>query len=97
MRRTRSFRRHTIRRVATGPLFRLDPSLLWIKSNPNARWGSGNPCYGDSGGPAFVTGSPTVMGVVSFGKDPTCQNGEGYARVDTLSARSFLAAFVALP
>ena len=81
-----------VRRMATAPLYRLDPAVLWIRGNLNAAWADGSQCNGDSGGPVFLGDTDTVVGVHSFGNEP-CHNVSGNVRLDTRSARSFLASY----
>jgi hypothetical protein len=81
-----------VRRLATGPLYRLDPAVLWIRGNLNAAWAVGSTCNGDSGGPDFLGTSNTIVSVHSFGNEP-CHNVTGNVRLDTAPARSFLATY----
>ncbi len=86
-----------VRRMATGPLYRLDPAVLWIRGNLNAAWAVGSTCNGDSGGPDFLGTSNTIVSVHSFGNEP-CHNVTGNVRLDTAPARAFLAPYgVPLP
>jgi len=39
-------------------------------------------CYGDSGGPLFVSDQQTIVGVTSFGIAPMCRGPGYYQRVD---------------
>lgn len=88
---TIDFNRH----VATTPFKKLDPAILWTHGNPNDVHGTGGACFGDSGGPAFLSG--TVVAVQSFGATDHCGVTEGSVRVDTAQAREFLGQFLALP
>lgn len=64
-------------------------------SGPNGSGRTGS-CRGDSGGPVLHGDSDVVVGVQSFG-EVSC-TGASYAyRLDTPSARAFLAGFAALP
>jgi Trypsin. len=85
-----------LRRVAFGPMAKLDPELVWIKGNVNSAWGDGGVCSGDSGGPDFLGSASTIVSVHSFGQYP-CHNLNASARLDTPTARQFLSAFVPLP
>lgn len=82
------------RRFATGTFNALTKSWLKISMNPST--GDGGTCYGDSGGPHFLGDSNIVVSVTVTG-DITCRATDVTYRVDTVSARSYLAAFVNLP
>ena len=84
--------------VATGALNALDPAWLRVSENP-AR-GNGGTCYGDSGGPNFLgAGSTetTIIAGTTITGDAVCRATNVDYRLDTSSARSFLARFVQLP
>ena len=53
---------------------------------------SGGSCFGDSGGPLFYTYGDTeyVVGITSFGMNPTCSGTGFYFRTDTNYARDFI-------
>ncbi|MCJ7825463.1 MAG: trypsin-like serine protease [Anaerolineales bacterium] len=53
---------------------------------------SGGSCFGDSGGPLFYTyeGTEYVVGITSFGMNPTCSGTGFYFRTDTASAQDFI-------
>ncbi len=70
--------------------------LLFLNGNPNAAWGDGGTCFGDSEGPVFEGSGPVIVAVFSFMQDP-CHNTEGNVRLDTVSARSFVGQVVELP
>ncbi len=74
----------------------LNPS--WIRLSMHEQQGDGGACYGDSGGPNFVTlnGVMLLAGDTVTGDTPCYATNVAY-RTDTDSARSFLAPFVALP
>lgn len=86
------------RRVSVGSFSALNKNWLRLSMNP-AR-GDGGTCYGDSGGPNFAGAGATetnmVVGVTSTGDVP-CRATNVIYRVDTPSAREFLAQFVTLP
>ncbi len=76
----------------------LTPAWLTLPMTPSN--GNGGTCYGDSGGPHFIhldgveteiVASITVLG------DAPCKATDKTYRMDTESARSFLAGFVDLP
>jgi len=64
-----------------------------ISENPAT--GNGGTCYGDSG-PNFL-GSTDVIAATTITGDSVCRSTNVDYRLDTVSARQFLAGFVALP
>jgi secreted trypsin-like serine protease len=87
-----------VRYVTTGTLNSLTPSWLRISMNPST--GNGGTCYGDSGGPNFLGAGATETNIVAgttITGDTFCRSTNVDYRMDTPSARGFLAAFVALP
>jgi V8-like Glu-specific endopeptidase len=89
-----SFNYQDVRYVATGSVNSITPS--WIRASMNPATGDGGTCYGDSGGPNFVGGSNVIGGITITG-DATCRATNVDYRLDTASARSFLAQYAALP
>ena len=83
-----------VRMVATGTLNSINPSWLRISMNPST--GNGGTCYGDSGGPNFL-GSTNVIAAITITGDAICRSTNVDYRLDTASARTFLAKYVALP
>ena len=83
-----------VRRYATSGSQTLSTSDLRL--NEDAAHGFGGACSHDSGGPAFVGNSDVVAGEVSGLRDDCGTTYFAY-RLDTDSARSFLANYVALP
>jgi secreted trypsin-like serine protease len=83
-----------IRMVATGTLNAINPSWLRISMNPST--GNGGTCYGDSGGPNFL-GTTNVIAATTITGDAICRSTNVDYRLDTTSARTFLAQYVALP
>jgi hypothetical protein len=77
-----------LRRRADSPVTRVTRSTLVLSTR------TAGPCLGDSGGPQLV--GDTVLSVTSAGAKDCSGTAEGY-RLDTASARAFLAGFVALP
>jgi len=63
----------------------------------NHATGEGGVCFGDSGGPRFLEGNPTVVLAVTSWVDAACRATDFNQRVDTPSARGFLGQFVSLP
>jgi secreted trypsin-like serine protease len=83
-----------VRGVATGTLNAVNPAWLRISMNPAT--GNGGTCYGDSGGPNFVGTSATIAATTITG-DAVCRSTNVDYRLDTASARGFLAQYVTLP
>jgi hypothetical protein len=67
-----------------------------LKLSENATLGFGGACGHDSGGPAFVGNGAVIAGEVTALQDD-CGATYILYRVDTDSARSFLANYVSLP
>lgn len=85
-----------VRKVSVSEFGALKPTWLQLLMNTNAT-GTGGDCYGDSGGPKFLTSDPTtVLATVTSG-DYVCRATTVDYRLDTPSARAFLGQFVALP
>jgi secreted trypsin-like serine protease len=83
-----------VRMRATGTLNATNRSWLRISGNPST--GNGGTCYGDSGGPNFLGTTQTVAAITITG-DAVCRATNVTYRLDTESARSFLAEYVQLP
>jgi V8-like Glu-specific endopeptidase len=83
-----------VRGVATGTLNSINNSWLRISMNPSH--GDGGTCYGDSGGPNFL-GSSDVIAATTITGDSVCRSTNVDYRLDTASARNFLARYVGLP
>ena len=83
-----------VRMVATGTLNSINPAWLRISMNPST--GNGGTCYGDSGGPNFL-GRTDVVAATTITGDAVCRSTNVVYRLDTSSARSFLASYVTLP
>jgi hypothetical protein len=84
--------------VASGTLNAVTPSFLRISQN--ASTGNGGTCYGDSGGPNFLgagSGETNIVAGTTITGDTACRSTNVDYRLDTASARSFLADYVALP
>lgn len=77
-----------LRRRADSPVKRVSRSTLVLSTR------TAGPCLGDSGGPQLA--GDTVLSLTSAGSKDCSGQAEGY-RLDTASARVFLAGFVALP
>ena len=83
-----------VRDVATGTLNTATPA--WLKISMNPSHGDGGTCYGDSGGPNFL-GSSGIVAATTITGDAVCRSTNVDYRLDTPSARNFLAPYVALP
>jgi V8-like Glu-specific endopeptidase len=72
----------------------------WLRISQNASTGNGGTCYGDSGGPNFLGAGAQetrVVAATTITGDTACRSTNVDYRLDTPSARSFLAGYVALP
>jgi secreted trypsin-like serine protease len=83
-----------VRMVATGTLNSVNPAWLRISMNPAT--GNGGTCYGDSGGPNFL-GTTDVVAAITITGDAICRATNVDYRLDTESARAFLAGYIWLP
>jgi V8-like Glu-specific endopeptidase len=83
-----------VRGVATGTLNSI--TQAWLKISMNPSHGDGGTCYGDSGGPNFL-GSSNIVAATTITGDSVCRSTNVTYRLDTPSARDFLAPYVALP
>jgi len=83
-----------VRMVATGTLNSTNKTLVRISMNPSL--GNGGTCYGDSGGPNFL-GTTDIVAAITITGDAICRSTNVDYRMDTASARAFLAGFLALP
>jgi len=83
-----------VRMVATGTLNAINQTWLRISMNPST--GNGGTCYGDSGGPNFL-GTSQVVAATTITGDAVCRSTNVDYRLDTPSARAFLAQYVTLP
>lgn len=83
-----------VRMVATGTLNTINSAWLRISMNP--AHGDGGTCYGDSGGPNFL-GTTDIVAATTITGDAACRSTNVDYRLDTASARTFLAGYVTLP
>jgi V8-like Glu-specific endopeptidase len=83
-----------VRGVATGTLNSINAAWLRISMNPSHD--DGGTCYGDSGGPNFL-GTSDVIAATTITGDSVCRSTNVDYRLDTPSARNFLAPYVSLP
>ena len=94
-----TFHYEDTRFVATSnTLFAINNAWLRISMNPTL--GDGGTCYGDSGGPNFLGAGATETNIVAattITGDFMCRATNVVYRLDTPSARGFLAGYVTLP
>ena len=83
-----------VRNQAVGTLNATTPAWLRVSMNPST--GNGGTCYGDSGGPNFL-GTTTTLAAITITGDFICRATNVTYRLDTSSARDFLAGYVTLP
>ena len=72
----------------------------WLRLSQNPATGNGGTCYGDSGGPNFFgagSNETNIIGGITITGDSLCKSTNVDYRLDTVSAREFLAQFVTLP
>jgi secreted trypsin-like serine protease len=73
-------------------------NLSWVRLGMTAPQGNGGACYGDSGGPNFVTlGGKRILAATTITGDSPCYATNVTYRLDAPGARSFLSPFVKLP
>jgi hypothetical protein len=74
----------------------LNPAFLRLSQNPST--GNGGTCFGDSGGPNFFNyGGARILAAITITGDAVCRSTNVTYRLDTASARNFLAPYVTLP
>jgi hypothetical protein len=70
----------------------------YIRLSQNPATGDGGTCFGDSGGPNFLNVNGTqILAATTVTGDAVCRSTNVDYRLDTASARAFLASFVVLP
>lgn len=74
----------------------LQPTWLGLLMN-TAATGLGGDCYGDSGGPKFISGDPTTIYATVTTGDYNCRATTWDWRLDTPEARGFLGNYLSLP
>ena len=85
-----------VRRFALQTPLALTKQWLTLSMQPST--GDGGTCYGDSGGPHFLGGvESNVIASITVTGDTMCRATDTTYRVDTVSARDFLADHVELP
>ncbi|HEY0603712.1 MAG TPA: trypsin-like serine protease [Herpetosiphonaceae bacterium] len=82
------------RRFSTSRFNALGPGYLRLSQNNSI--GDSGTCYGDSGGPNFLGTSDVIAAITNSG-DAQCWATNVDYRLDTTSARTFLAHYVTLP
>jgi len=55
---------------------------------------TGGTCFGDSGGPLFLSDSNTIVGVTSFGMNANCAGIGGANRIDTVDDLAWISSFL---
>lgn len=85
-----------VRKESVSEFSALEPDWLQLLMN-TAATGTGGDCYGDSGGPKFLTSDPTTIVATVTTGDANCRATTKDYRLDTPTARAFLSQFVALP
>ena len=80
-----------VRNQATGTLNAVNPA--WLRISMNAATGNGGGCYGDSGGANFL-GTSDVLAAITITGDAVCRATNVVYRLDTESARAFLADYL---
>ena len=84
-----------VRKESVSRFSSLQPDWLQLLMNTNAT-GTGGDCFGDSGGPKFLTSDPTTIVATVTTGDAVCRATTKDYRLDTPTARAFLGQFVAL-
>ncbi len=72
----------------------------WLRLSQNNATGNGGTCYGDSGGPNFLgagADETNIIAAITVTGDAMCLATNVTYRLDTPSARGFLANYVTLP
>ena len=96
----KTFHYADVRYLAVGTLNSIPGNDAWLRISQNASTGNGGTCYGDSGGPNFLgagAGETNIVAATTITGDTPCRSTNVDYRLDTASARSFLAQFVTLP
>lgn len=84
------------RQFASSSFDALDPGFLRLSQNPAT--GNGGTCFGDSGGPNFLSvQGELVLAATTISGDPNCRSTNVDLRLDTPTARRFLGQYVSLP
>jgi len=65
----------------------------YLKISANPGQGKGGTCFGDSGGPALLAGTDTILAVTAFGTNYNCAGIGYYSRVDIPEAQKWIAQY----
>jgi hypothetical protein len=68
------------------------PTSGWFATSGDAK--HGGTCFGDSGGPALLTGTDVIVGVTSFGLNANCAGVGGSYRIDREADLAFIRSFL---
>jgi hypothetical protein len=63
---------------------------IHLSNNPGQGQGTGGTCFGDSGGPVFISGTNIIVGITSFGLNENCKGVDFSYRIDTQYAEDFI-------
>ena len=80
------------RRMTTSYLKNVQSEVVVFQINDKDSKAGGGSCFGDSGGPVFVSGY--VLGDASYVNSFSCNATGGYQRTDTAYSRNFLNGFL---
>ncbi|MGH2451086.1 MAG: trypsin-like serine protease [Candidatus Limnocylindria bacterium] len=64
------------------------------KGTGDGQTAAGGACHGDSGGPALLAGTHTIVGITSFALNGSCSGGDYSFRVDIPMAQDFIRSFL---
>ena len=96
----KTFQYSDVRYVSVGTLNSAPGNGSWLRISQNASTGNGGTCYGDSGGPNFLgagVSETRIVAATTITGDTGCRSTNVDYRLDSPSARAFLAQFVSLP
>jgi hypothetical protein len=96
----KTFHYTDIRYVAVGTLSSVPGNGSWLRISQNPSLGNGGTCYGDSGGPNFLgagSSETRIVAATTITGDTPCRSRNVDYRIDSASARAFLANYVTLP
>ena len=63
---------------------------IQLTSGPGKGHGVGGSCFGDSGGPLFLKGTRTIVGISSYVLNLNCKGTAYYYRADMQSSHDFI-------
>jgi hypothetical protein len=84
-----------VRKSSVSTYMALEANWLWLSMT--AATGDGGDCYGDSGGPKLLASNPNMVLALVVTGDANCRATTKDYRVDSPTARAFLAGYVSLP